>query len=155
MHISEEFTSKWQKMNRRSNATKTAYRSFLLNKLVRDKVFENIVALGQKPHYKELTGEELIKVLKEKLLEESNEFVAGSENSLEELADLMEVIESLSTEYGSSFETLRKIQLNRRQKKGGFEKGHYIGQLDVPEGDKWADYYAAEPERFPEITNKN
>jgi predicted house-cleaning noncanonical NTP pyrophosphatase (MazG superfamily) len=126
-------------------------RSFLLNKLVRDKVFENILHIGQKPQYRTLEGPELLVELQRKLLEEAKEFDPNNKDAAKELADLLEVIEAIGQEIGKDFTQLRKIQTDLREERGGFDKKVYIGRLDMDDGDPWANYYAKEPDRFTEI----
>lgn len=61
------------------------------NKLVRDKIPEEINNMdGRKANYKILNDDEYIQELDKKLFEEAHEFI--EEHSVEELADLMEVI---------------------------------------------------------------
>ena len=61
------------------------------NKLVRDKIPEEINNIdGRKANYKILNDNEYIQELNKKLFEEAYEFI--EEHSVEELADLMEVI---------------------------------------------------------------
>ena len=67
------------------------------NKLVRDKIPQNIEALGKRCHYYVLNEEEYKKELDKKLLEEANEFIA--DHNTEEMADLIEVIEAIKKSY--------------------------------------------------------
>lgn len=126
-------------------------RSFILNKLVRDKVFLNMQKLGQQIVYRQLAKSELLPALKAKLLEEAGELDISDEKAPEELADLMEVIEAVGLELGHTFDQLRRLQLERRDKRGGFEQKIFIERLDLQDNDPWADYYAAEPDRFKEV----
>lgn len=126
-------------------------RRFVLNKLVRDRVFESMLELGQKPHYKTLDDKEFLTALKIKLFEEIDEFDPKKPNAIKELGDLLEVIEQIGKELGSDFKKIRQTQLSIRRTRGGFAKRIFVGELEVEDSDPWAAYYAAEPERFPEI----
>lgn len=126
------------------------YRTFLLDKLVRDKVFASMQELGQKITYHRLEDEEFLRKLQKKLLEEAKEFDPDDPNALDELADLLEVIEATGKQLGKDFKGLRKLQLARRKKRGGFENRIYIERLDLEDGDPWVKYYAKDPQRFPE-----
>lgn len=126
-------------------------RSFMLNKLVRDKVFENMLAIGQRPHARQLNDKQLLSALRDKLLEEAKEFDLLQPGATKELADLLEVIESIGELLGAEFAELRMLQAKQRKKAGGFEKGRYVGRLDLDDTDPWVEYYAAEPDRFPEL----
>jgi predicted house-cleaning noncanonical NTP pyrophosphatase (MazG superfamily) len=122
-------------------------RSFMLNKLVKDKVFDNMQALGQQITHRELSTEEFTAELKRKLLEEAQELNAPDSDTKTELSDLLEVIEELAKNSGISLDELRQIQ----QERGGFSRRLYVERLDLADNDLWASYYAAEPERFLEI----
>lgn len=110
-----------------------------------------MLQMGQKPEHKKLTDKKFIDELQKKLLEEAKEFNPKNLDSIKELADLLEVIEQLAVELGTSFAELRKIQTKTRQKSGGFKNRSYIGRLDLKDDDRWASYYANEPDRFEEI----
>ena len=58
-------------------------------------------ARGQKVHYHKLSDEQFLAELKRKLLEEIAEFAKAEEKPLDELADLLEVIESAAKQIGS------------------------------------------------------
>ena len=67
---------------------------YVYNKLVRDKIPEEINKKGdRKANYRILDDNEYLKELDKKLFEEAHEFV--EEHSVEELADLMEVISAI------------------------------------------------------------
>lgn len=126
-------------------------RSFLLNKLVRDNVFANMQELGQKITHRQLSDEEFLHELKRKLLEEADEFDSADPKAAEELADLLEVIETAGQQLGQSFDELRTLQLDRRAKRGGFDQRIFVERLDLADDDPWADYYANDPTRFKEV----
>ncbi|TAH34105.1 hypothetical protein EYC59_03855 [Candidatus Saccharibacteria bacterium] len=67
------------------------------------------------------------------------------------MADVLEVVEALAKEYGATPDQLKQIQAEHRDKRGGFEERLYVERLDLQDNDKWADYYAADPVKFPEI----
>jgi len=107
--------------------------------------------LGQKITHRQLDDKEFMHELQRKLLEEANEFDPDNPKAAEELADLLEVIEAAGQQPGTDFDGLRKIQLDRRAKRGAFSKRIYIERLDLADTDPWAAYYAKEPNRFKEI----
>jgi len=125
-------------------------RSFQLNKLVRDGVYENMIRLGQKPTPHRLSDDEILPALRQKMLEEDGEF-DPTNPQLKELADKLEVVEAAALEMGSDFDTVRRLQLERRAEMGGFAGRIYVGQLELPNDDPWVAYYAADPHRFTEI----
>lgn len=102
---------------------------YIYNKLVRDKIPSNINSCPDKnATYKILSDEEYITELNKKLLEESNEFVC--ENDIEELADLLEVIETIMKVKNLTWDEVRKIQMEKKEKKGGFENKIYLESVD-------------------------
>lgn len=125
-------------------------RTFKLNKLVRDKIFTSMQDLGQKVTYHRLSDEDFLKSLQEKLLEEAKEFNPDDPKAADELADLLEVIEQLGKVLGHDFDALRKIQTERREKRGGFDDRIYVESLELEDNDPWVKYYASEPDRFRE-----
>ena len=64
------------------------------NKLVRDKIPDIITASGKHPVTRVLSNEEYLAELDKKLIEEGNEYQA--DKSLEELADMLEVIYAIA-----------------------------------------------------------
>ena len=49
-----------------------------------------------------------------------------SEHDLEELADLLEVIEALAEQLGSSLDEIMELKQRKRSKRGGFEQGLWL-----------------------------
>ena len=101
---------------------------YTYNKLVRDKIPANIDSMeGRKANWRVMEDEEYIKELNKKLLEEAHEFI--EENAVEELADIMEVIQSIMRAKNISYEELKKVQTLKREQKGGFYNRVYL--IDV------------------------
>lgn len=98
------------------------------NKLVRDKIPQNIETLGKKCNYYVLNEEEYKKELDKKLLEEANEFIA--DHSTEEMADLMEVVKAIKNAHKLTTEEIEKVQLEKKSKKGGFEEKLYLVEVE-------------------------
>ncbi len=90
------------------------------NKLVRNKIIEIIKKDGVKPSYHIATSADYLIKLKEKLLEEVGEF--NEAESLEEMADIFEVIYAILTEKGWNVEQVVALQKKKREDRGGFEK---------------------------------
>lgn len=90
------------------------------NKLIRDRIPEIISQSGKKASIEKLNEENFVKMLNEKLGEELEEYYQSQ--SIEELADLVEVISSLLEAKGISFEAFEKIREEKREERGGFEK---------------------------------
>lgn len=116
---------------------------FNYNKLVRDKIIQNIQGKGHNAIYSILGREEYFKELDKKLIEEVNEFIKthneeenkiGIEHSEEEMADIMEVIETIIEQRGMSLERIQSIKEEKRQKAGSFNDRIYL--VSVEEKDK-------------------
>ena len=99
------------------------------NKLVRDKIPEEINNMeGRKARFRIMEDNEYAKELNRKLLEECHEFI--EENDVEELADVMEVIEAIMQFKNMEWNKVRKIQEEKRNKKGAFEKKIYLEYVE-------------------------
>jgi predicted house-cleaning noncanonical NTP pyrophosphatase (MazG superfamily) len=127
-------------------------RSFQLNKLVRDKIVLDMMQLGQQVTSTKLDAETFRQKLAEKLVEEAKEIdITHPTQALKELADMLEVIETLAAELGEDFDGMRELQSNIRHARGGFDQRLYVEKLGLADDDKWVDYYAQEPTKYPEV----
>lgn len=90
------------------------------NKLIRDKIPEIIEASGKTARIEPLSGKEYKNYLYHKLIEELQEFY--EDESLEELADLLEVIRGVVKLQGKTMEDLEKLRKKKLKERGGFEK---------------------------------
>ena len=90
------------------------------HKLVRDRIPEIIEQSGKTCTCSVLTDEEYLKFLDEKLNEELEEYQESK--SMEELADLLEVMRAVAIARGSSPEEVERIRKEKAEKRGGFEK---------------------------------
>ena len=98
------------------------------NKLVRDKIPENINSIkGKKCNYKILNDKEYLQELDKKIFEEAHEFI--EEHSIEELADLMEVIFAIMKARNISMEDVENARKIKNSKKGSFNDKVYL--IDV------------------------
>lgn len=100
-------------------------------KLVRDRIPELVQQSGQICNFAEVKNKELfIELLRAKLIEEVNEFL--STGSVEELADIKLVIETLAEVLGTSKEQLEKIYEDKDVERGKFENKYIIFLPDQP-----------------------
>ncbi len=93
------------------------------NKLVRDRIPEIIEEKGKKPTYHKAHKQEYREKLKMKLFEEVQEF--NREEKLEELADILEVVDAITSEYGFKEKDIIKSKKDKLKLNGGF-KGKFI-----------------------------
>ena len=88
------------------------------HKLVRDRIPEIIEKSGKRCVTTVLSDEEYIKMLDVKLNEELAEYQESK--SMEELADLLEVIRAVAAARGSSIEEVEGIREEKAAARGGF-----------------------------------
>ena len=89
---------------------------------------------GRKTNYKILDEEEYQKELDKKLFEEAHEFV--EEHSIEELADLMEVINAEIKVRNINYEDIEEVRKIKAEKKGKFENKIYLNYVEQDYIDK-------------------
>ena len=95
-------------------------KTIVYNKLVRDKIPQIIEASGKECTIEVLSQESYIQALDQKLLEEMEEYQQSK--SLEELADLLEVMNAVVQARGYTWEELVRTQEEKREKRGAFAK---------------------------------
>ena len=91
-----------------------------MGKLVRDKIPEIIEADGKTPITRILDQEEYLAELDTKLNEEVAEY--QGDKSLEEMADVLEVLFAICEGRGYSIEELMQVKQKKQEERGGFQK---------------------------------
>ena len=105
------------------------------NKLVRDKIPGIILSRGKGCKTRTLDGDNFLLELKKKLEEEVNEFL--DDPSREELADILEVVDSLSLVMGSSFDDVLRIKEEKKEARGGFSDRIFLEYVtEFKQGEK-------------------
>lgn len=94
-----------------------------MGKLVRDKIPQIIIADGRTPTVRTLSDEEYLSELDRKLNEEVAEYQA--DKSLEEIADVLEVLLAICEARGHSVDELMEVRDKKREKRGGFRDKVY------------------------------
>ena len=89
-----------------------------LPKLVRDRIPEIISASGKLPVTRTLDDAEYLAALEQKLAEEYAEY--RQDGSLEELADMLEVMYALASARGWSPSTLELVRAKKAEQRGTF-----------------------------------
>ena len=92
----------------------------IYNKLVRDRIPGIIEAQGKICECRTLTDTEYLEALNTKLDEEVAEY--HESGSIEELADILEVIYAIATAKGYPIGQLDSVQCEKANNRGGFDK---------------------------------
>ncbi len=102
------------------------------NKLVRDRIPEIIEGNGEKPVIRILDEVEYKTELETKLNEEYHEVLGTttSEDRIEELADMVEIISALAALEGKTLEDVVEVAKQKSLKRGGFEKRIFLERVD-------------------------
>lgn len=101
-----------------------ARRKTVYNKVVRDAIPANIALKGERVSFGRLSKADSVKALIGKLFEEGIELGSAktSEDSLEELSDVLEVVRGISSVSGITWEDLVTAADRKRENRGGFER---------------------------------
>ena len=94
--------------------------TIIYNKLVRDRIPEIIAASSKTCRTRILSDEAYLAALDAKLSEELAEYQA--DKSMEELADLLEVMMAVAAARGHSFAEVEAIRREKAEKRGGFSQ---------------------------------
>ena len=94
-----------------------------MGKLVRDRIPEIIIADGKEPIVRTLNQDEYLKELDIKLNEEVAEYQI--DKSIEEMADVLEVLYAICEARGHSIEELEDVRKEKRDARGAFKNRIY------------------------------
>ena len=100
----------------------------IFNKLVRDNIPDIIASNGEESVTRILADEEYKVELYKKLLEEANEVISSknSDETIEELADVLEILRSIAELNGKKLDDVLKTANQKKLKHGGFEKRIFL-----------------------------
>ena len=96
----------------------------IYNKAIRDKIPQIINSKGEQCIVKRLTDAEFLPQLEKKLHEELDEY--DKNKSLDELADILEVIYRIAKLRGISREKMETICKKKAEERGGFEDNLFL-----------------------------
>lgn len=99
----------------------------IYNKLVRDNIPEIIRGGGGDCVTEVLSDGDYLRALDSKLSEEMKEYTDS--HSIEELADILEVVYAAAAAHGVTRDTLEKIRAEKRRKNGGFSKKLFLKEV--------------------------
>ena len=93
----------------------------IYNKLIRDDIPKIIEGNNKSCETEIVKGEDLFRLLNEKLQEEVEEYLES--DNIEELADILEVIHGIIYHRNIKLEELEEIRAKKKEERGGFVKG--------------------------------
>lgn len=96
-------------------------KAIVYNKLIRDRIPEIIEKSGKKPVIEKAGGEKLLELLNTKLEEELEEYKESG--SIEELADLVEVVYGILDFKGITLKEFENIRKEKNKARGAFKEG--------------------------------
>ncbi len=100
----------------------------IYNKLVRDNIPLVCEKNGQRVKKKILDDKKYVSALRKKLKEEVTEYLISK--NIEELADIVEVVEALAENQGSSLEEILDIKQCKQKENGAFRDKIFLISVD-------------------------
>jgi predicted house-cleaning noncanonical NTP pyrophosphatase (MazG superfamily) len=98
------------------------------NKLIRDKIPGIIKEAGWTPKVRTLGKSEFLKAVKKKVFEEAGELIRAKDKKgiIDEIADIRELLDVLASEIKLTKSEVKKFQIAKRKKRGGFKKRLFL-----------------------------
>ncbi len=100
------------------------------NKLVRDKIPAIIESTGGTANTRKLSDAEYLQALENKLDEEVGEY--HRDKTVEELADILEVVYALAQAQGCTKEQLLELYSRKHEARGGFQDRIFLVSTEQP-----------------------
>jgi predicted house-cleaning noncanonical NTP pyrophosphatase (MazG superfamily) len=100
----------------------------LPEKLVRDRIPEIIRLNGGAPSVRIATGTELDRLIRQKIVEESQELLNSGAD--DEIADVLEALDALLVHRSIDRAEIEDTRLKKRQERGGFDRGFILKMSD-------------------------
>ena len=131
--------------------------TFRFNKLIRDKIIEQMTNDGARFKTRQLSDEEYKTELARKVAEEagellsSNQDIPNDEGILEEIADVQEAIDNLITAHGTTKKHIAMLAQRKNEKYGSFKNRVFVEEVEVPEGYYRIEHFRRNAERYPEL----
>ncbi len=103
-------------------------RTTTYRKLVRDRIPAIIKQNGGLPTVRRLPAAKVLSALKVKLGEEAGELRKAKtrDDLIAEVADVLEILDALLLRSGVSLADVRRVQREKRRKRGGFVEGLFL-----------------------------
>lgn len=134
-------------------------RTFLVNKIVRDKSKELFVKEGTGAEIKtiELSLEDKKRFFKEKLKEEVFEVINVPDDLLlrAELADLLQVVYGFAYTLDGTVDRVEELRQTKLRKKGDFSTALFVESVTLGNDHPFIHSYLSDPKKYPEIIDKD
>ena len=107
---------------------------------------------GGKPIFRVLSQTEYIESLKNKVIEEANEFILQpDEDPLDTVVDVYEVLDNLIKALDVPKSKIKLMQKEKNRKRGSFKKRLFVDHIEVQDESPIIAYYLKNKEKYPEI----
>jgi len=129
-------------------------RTFLLNKLWRDKMPEDMELKGGAiVHVTILDDEHYDKALRAKIVEEADEVAHAKtkDELISEIGDVLEVIACILEHHDLSMEQIEQVRLAKKEERGSFGQRKYVTIAEYAPGSFGEQYCMKDPSRHHEI----
>jgi len=126
---------------------------FKCDKLIRDNVPSKLQKKEIVVYQHSMERDEYLKALARKLIEEAHEVVQAQNKDevTEELADMLELIQTLEREHGISSDDVEKKRLQKRELNGAFDNKIFCSYIEIDEGNPHIQYYIDRPKQYPQF----
>ena len=129
-------------------------KSFLFDKLVRDKILKKFEDDGVIVHSKIIKNDnDFLEAISQKIVEELDEVFQSEtkEELIKELADFEDVFDVFKKLIKVSDEEIDSAKKEKNKEYGGFKKRIAIEYIEIPQSNKWYTYCKDRPEKYPEV----
>ena len=141
-----------------SNNGDRKYKYLEFEKLVRDKNPDTIFASGGEANFKIISGDEKIRLLKEKLVEEANEVLDAKDDDevVAEIGDVIDVLQQIVKDLKIKKRLIRKSRRLKLKHRGKFKKGIYMYYVKFPAevNENWMHKYKDITDKIEKSRNK-
>ena len=142
-----------------NNSERQKFKYLEFEKLVRDKNPDTIFASGGEANFKIISGDEKIRLLKEKLVEEANEVLDAKDGDdvVAEIGDVLDVLQQLIKELKIKKRLIRKSRRLKLKHRGKFKKGIYMHYVKFPAevNENWMHKYKDITDKIEKLKEEN
>lgn len=128
-------------------------KKFKCNKLVRDEIPRIFKECSIECSPITLDNESYVIELKRKVVEEAKEVLDAktTEELIEEIGDLQEVIQSLINALNLDNEKIKQVREEKKRAKGGFSDRLYIDTFSIPLESEHIQHFLEKADKYPQV----